>query len=559
MVLPSGEKLELLSFQHKQYTSLLCLGPTHGGKAIKTAIAKLGLPASQSLKLECYVWSFILDTVICDPEQLDFQWEARIRSAMRLLLLPIDELESLVRLPDSLRLGRKDFQGIRDFAPESSLPNEELIAQLGDNSSICFEGKSTDDIKATRCKIMKTILSKPSRQSNHTELEEQFLMLRTIDGVLKDRQREKARPSQQKITAKSVADCFHHLYKNMSRWCLRLRYQGHVWGLISSAWSECNFSVIDRFMNQFGSLRSQSDVDLFFQKCNVWAQGQCARDYEAMKDRRWSQSIFTEHEMSQMKSILHNGAIQAILNAAEVANKYITFSHTTEPKDKICNLMHRKVQMIAECLGFEEQEITFHRAEAIQRDSSFTTGKEDKLLRATRMVNADVTKSVIAVYTPRSGSTSRFQFLSRQFDSFVFFCACQVQNGAGAACPCQLAWIIRRSHRAIENIIWLTYAGWFKGYQLSSTVHESPSANSDGQIEPESPVTVPFLSADSARPVDVALYGNSHENQERYLSEERAELDEAARSCIINPSDNYSEQGLQVHSSRSVLNHFIFF
>jgi hypothetical protein len=391
-------------------------------------------------------------------------------------------------------------------------------------------------------------------------VEAQLSLLRTIDGVLKDREQEKTRHRQQKITAKSVADCFHRLYKNMSRWCLRLRYQGHVWGLLSSAWSESNFSVVDRYMNQFGSLRSQSDVDLFFQKSNEWAQGQCARAYEAMKDRRWSQTIFTEHEMSQMKSMLHNGAIQAILNAAEVANKYITFSHKTEQNNMICNLMHRKVQMIAECLGFEKQEITFHRAEAIQRDSSFTTGKEDHLLRATRMVNADVTKSVIAVYTPRSGSTSRFQFLSRQFDSFVFFCSCQVQTASGAACPCQLAWIIRRSHRSIENIIWLTYAGWFKGYQLSSTVHESPSGNSDGRIEPQSPVTVPCLSADSARPVDVALNGNSHENQERCLSEERAGqgVDEAARSGIINLSDNYSEQGLHEHSSRSVLNHFVF-
>jgi hypothetical protein len=558
MILSSGEEVEFLSFQHKPYTSFLCLGPTHGGKAIKAAIAKLDLATSQKKIMAGYVWRFSLLTGICDPEFLDFQYEGYIIAVLRYLRLPFDE--RLIRLPDSLRLGKRDFPGIRDHTPESSLPNEELIALLGEDSTIGFDGMSIDEIKVTRSNLMKSILSKTRQQLNHTELEKQFSQLRTIDGVLESRKQEKARPAQnEKNKAQAVVDCFHHLYKNMNKWSLRLRYQGLVWGLLSSAWSESNFSVIDRYMNQWGSLRTQSDVDVFFQKCNEWVQGQCAGAYEASKDKPWTQSIFTENEMAKMTEMLHNGAMRAILNASVVANKYITFSQQTEPYGRICNLMRSKVRMLAECLGFEPHEITFHRAESIQSDSSFTSGKEDNLLRATRMVNADVTKSVIAVYTPRSGSPSRFQFLSRQFDSFVFFCSCQVQNASGAPCPCQLAWILRRSRRSIENIIWLTYAGWIKGYQLSTTVHESPSANSDVHIESES--FEPSSSADPARPVDVAMNGNSHENQVRYPAEDRAVqgLDEAARSGIISLSDNYSEQGLQEHSSRSVLNDFVFF
>ena len=61
----------------------------------------------------------------------------------------------------------------------------------------------------------------------------------------------------------------------------------------------------------------------------------------------------------------------------------------------------------------------------------------------------------------------------------------------------------------------------------------------------------------------MVLNGNSHQTQERYLSEGRADqgLDEAARSVIISSSDNCLGQpeGVEEHSSRSVLNHFVYF
>ncbi len=100
---------------------------------------------------------------------------------------------------------------------------------------------------------------------------------------------------------------------------------------------------------------------------------------------------------------MHNGAMESIMEASEVASKFVTFAGTPEPKSNICDAMHKKVRLIAGYCGFSEDEISFHRAERLQLSSSCNSAKEDSLLKACRMLNSDLTKNVVAVYTPRSG------------------------------------------------------------------------------------------------------------------------------------------------------------
>jgi hypothetical protein len=486
MVLESGEKFEIISFRHRKYTDLLCLGPTHGGKAIELQISKLGLPARESLILRSHVWRFILMTEVCDPEKLDFLFEKIIRLAIKLLKFEVDE--RVVRLPDHLRLGNRDYSGGTDQA--SSLPDEslflheDLVGELSPAPADCFKGKSIMEIKAVRLAITKSIMEQTISQSCPKELERQFSRLRTIDDVLKEMECPKSKDKPHAVTAKFAAKCFQHLYQKMPRWCLSLRYQGFTHGLIASAGSESLFSTADRFLHPKGSFRTQSDVEVFFKKTNEWARGLCARAYTANQKKPWNAlGIFTDEELSLMSEVLNNGAIESILKAAQVANMCITYSGNSVPKNQICNTMLKKVRLLVECLGLNLEQISFHRAEALQSDSWSSTGKEDNLLKATRMVNKDVTRSVIAVYTP-SGSQGDFSFLSRStFESFVMACTCQVQNGAGSACACQLAWILRRKRRSIENIIWLSHPKFIRGYQESSSVYLSPTPQSDLQDE----------------------------------------------------------------------------
>ncbi len=487
MVLESGNKCEFISSLHRQYTDLLCLGPTHGGKAIALQISKLGLPTRESQILKSHVWRFILVTHVCDPEKLDFLFEKIIRLGMKLLKLEVDE--SLVRLPDHLRIGRRDYSGDEDQASslpdEILLPSEDLFGELSAAPADCFEGKSIQEMKAARLAIIKSIMEKSISQTDATKLEKQFSQLRSIDAVLKDRVCPKRKPKPHAVTAKFAAECFWHLYEKIPRWCLSLRYKGYTHGLQASVCSESLFSSIDRHLHPKGSFRSQSDVEVFFHKVNEWAQGLSERAYSANLKKQWNApGIFTDGELSFMSEILNNGAIESILKSAKVANMCITFSGIPVPINQICNTMLKKVRLLADCLGFNTDDISFHRAEALQRDSWSSTGKEDNLLKATRMVNADVTRSVIAVYTPRSGGLPEFSFLSRStFESFVMSCTCQVQTGAGSACACQLAWILRRKHRSIENIIWLSHPKFIRGYQESSSVYLSRNSQCDLQDE----------------------------------------------------------------------------
>ncbi len=173
-----------------------------------------------------------------------------------------------MRLPENLRLGRKDHAYTTFIPPDEIFLPEDLISQLTFDPCEIYEKMGIAQIEKNRRAIMKAAMSSTLQHSDTEKLEEQLIHLRAIDSVLKDRQSARRRPRQQEITADFVAEIFRYLYKKMPHWCNRLTFQAHNWGLRSSTWSESGFSQVDKYVSPRGELRSHSDLVEFSQKIN---------------------------------------------------------------------------------------------------------------------------------------------------------------------------------------------------------------------------------------------------------------------------------------------------
>lgn len=507
---------ELHFWRHERYKELLCLGPTHMAKSWKKQISKLKLSAENEKHLLALIWRFALQTELCDCSELDSEWEALTRVALR--MAGFTSVDDLILLPHDLRLSTKtsfeanhtessqaSVAGIQQAISFESAGDEEsiLLADIIRSlESIAVEADSlkcagvSDADKLERLKAELDIVIKKICQ-NGVELESGTASSSSLTTLSKlqtkvCKMKDKPAKVDQIVTRELVMKAMQHIYKLSHTWCQRLVCGGHTMQRKSSTWSEILNSSIKRYVKSRNMLSGTYLLSSFVADVDQWVHELFENAYNKNKFTLGKSShILNEVHVSLLEQVLCNGALNKLLYTLlpnAIKGEY-TVSSAALPRDALCRTMNTRVGVFKKLFNIIDPEIKYLNVKPKYKlwrscdflegasSSSFAEGGDDKvqngLDQTSRIASHTLSGSTLAVYFP-SAEECKIPFFSQSRPSgygIPFFCSCQRQSSSGLPCEHMIAYILLPNEvapRSMWNIIWLCHPAFLRCHMLAS-------------------------------------------------------------------------------------------
>ena len=514
-------------WRHEPYFELLCLGPTHMPKSWKKQISKLKLSPDYEKHLLSLIWNFALKTELCDCNDLDSEWEALTRVALR--MAGFTNFDDLILLPRDLRLSTKtSFEATHSDEPSlasgsghqdtrSAVEVESIILsdimRCLDSIAVEMDSlKSTAVPSGNKLQLLKAELDAVALKicQRGVELESTTSSsLTSLCRVQKKIQKAKKKTAKQdqvvSVTRELVLDVMQHIYKLSHTWCQRLVCSGHTMRRKSSTWSEILNSSIKRYVKSRNMLSGTYLLSSFIADVDQWVYESYEKSFLANKIGRDKPSqILNQVHVSILQQALCNGALNKLIDELfpnTIQGEY-SVSSAELPKTALCKTMKTRVDVFQQSFKILDSEVKYFHVSPQNKhhvwkshgtlDDASTydfTESDDKVHRcldqASCIANHNSSGSILAVYYPSDeGCKIPFFNWSRPPGYGIpFFCSCQRQTASGLPCEHMLSYILLPKHgspRSVWNIIWLCHPAFIRGHMVASGT--SPPALTGGQI-----------------------------------------------------------------------------
>jgi hypothetical protein len=497
-------------WRHERYFELLCLGPTHMAKSWKKQISKLKLSADKEKYLLSMIWKFALETELCDCNELDAEWEALTRVALR--LAGFEGCEDLVLLPHHNRLSTKTCFEVShtDVRQVSHSERDDVllanIMQCLDSieirvASLKSAGVSNHDEVLSLKAELNAVALKICQHG--VELDsESTSSLTALSKVQRKIQKRMEKPAEAHtaVTPELVLKVMRHIYSLSHTWCQRLVCSGHTMQRKSSTWSEILNSSIKSYVKTRNMISGTYKISQFVTDVDQWVHELFEKSFikNKIQHEKCSQILNPVH-VSILEQVLCNAALNKLLDTLlpnTIQGEYAV-SRSEVLKDSLRKTLKNRVAVFLKSFDILESEIKYFNVKPKNTFKWKSYGPKDRsggcdlavaddqvchyLEIASKIANSNGGGSTLAVYFP-SGEKCKISFFNQSRPSgygVPFFCSCQQQSASGLPCEHMLAYILLPNHdipqnrdipRSVWNIIWLCHPAFLRGYMIPTGI-----------------------------------------------------------------------------------------
>jgi hypothetical protein len=239
---------------------------------------QIKLSAEKEKCLLSLIWKFALKTELCDCYELDAEWEALKRVALR--LAGFEGCEDLALLPHHHRLSTKTCFEVShtDVRPVSHSERDDVllanIMQCLDSievkvSSLKSAGVANDDEVLSLKAELNAFALKICQHG--VELDsESTSSLTALNKMQRKIQKRKEKPAQAHahVTPALVLEAMHHIYSLSHTWRQRLVCGGHTMQRKSLTWSEILYSSIKSYVKTRNMISGTYKLSQFVDQCH---------------------------------------------------------------------------------------------------------------------------------------------------------------------------------------------------------------------------------------------------------------------------------------------------